>query len=148
MRSRSLTASPNQCTARRGQGAVEFALLIPILVLLLAGAVDLGNGFQTYIALTNAAREGARYGADQPSDTATICTRVQQELPSTITVSCPNVAITFPTLSQSGCTGGSPKAGCPIRVTVTYTLTTILGSILGFNSINLVATIDLIVYNA
>src|SRR5436190_5518770 len=61
-----------------GQAVVEFALVLPVLLLLLAGAVDLGNGFQTYIALTNAAREGAHYGINNSSG---ICTRVQQILP-------------------------------------------------------------------
>src|SRR5437016_3105931 len=69
---------------QRGQAVVEFALVMPVLLLLLAGAVDLGNGFQTYIALTNAAREGAHYGINYSSG---VCTRVQQVLPG-LSVTC------------------------------------------------------------
>ena len=60
----------------RAQAVVEFALVLPVLVLLLAGVVDLGNGFQTYIALSNGARDGAGYGAN-PSNQSSVCGRVR-----------------------------------------------------------------------
>ena len=44
----------------RGQALVEFALAIPIFLLLLVGLFDLGRGVFSYNTLTNAAREGAR----------------------------------------------------------------------------------------
>lgn len=44
-----------------GQDLVEFALVLPLLLLFLFGALDLGRAFFSYIAITNAAREGARY---------------------------------------------------------------------------------------
>jgi Flp pilus assembly pilin Flp len=49
--------------AHRDQGgaaAVEFALLLPLLVLLLFGMIEFGLAFNTRIQATNAAREGAR----------------------------------------------------------------------------------------
>ncbi len=48
---------------QRGQAAVEFALLLPVLALLALGLVDLGRAFYFQETITNAAREGARYGA-------------------------------------------------------------------------------------
>jgi Flp pilus assembly protein TadG len=45
---------------RHGQGLVEFALLLPILVLIIFGVLDLGRAFFAQIALANAARVGAR----------------------------------------------------------------------------------------
>jgi Flp pilus assembly protein TadG len=47
----------------RGQAVVEFALIIPVFLLLLLAAVDVGRLFFTYIQANNAAREGAAYGA-------------------------------------------------------------------------------------
>ncbi len=47
---------------RRGQAVVETALLGPMLCLLVLGSADLGRIFYYSIALTNAAREGARHG--------------------------------------------------------------------------------------
>jgi hypothetical protein len=46
----------------RGQTLVEFALVIPIVLLLLLGFFDLGRALINYSALTNAVREGARSG--------------------------------------------------------------------------------------
>ena len=47
----------------RGQALVEFAFVVPIFLMLLLGIVDFGMGFKTYIEVTNATREGARFGA-------------------------------------------------------------------------------------
>jgi Flp pilus assembly protein TadG len=45
---------------RRGQALVEFALIIPIFLLILLAIFDLGRGVFAYTSVTNAAREGAR----------------------------------------------------------------------------------------
>jgi Flp pilus assembly protein TadG len=44
----------------RGQALVEFALVIPIFLLMLFGILDLGRAVYAYSTLNNAAREGAR----------------------------------------------------------------------------------------
>jgi Flp pilus assembly protein TadG len=44
----------------RGQALVEFALVIPLFLLMLVGIFDLGRAVFSYNTLTNAAREGAR----------------------------------------------------------------------------------------
>lgn len=43
-----------------GQSLVEFALVLPLVLLLLIGILDLGRGFQAYVSLGNAVREAAR----------------------------------------------------------------------------------------
>jgi Flp pilus assembly protein TadG len=48
---------------RGGQALVEFALLLPVFVLMAMVAVDFGQVFYTYEGMANAAREGARYCA-------------------------------------------------------------------------------------
>jgi hypothetical protein len=50
----------------RGQSLVETAVVLPILLLLVAAIVDFGRAFDAYIVLTNAAREGARFGSTNP----------------------------------------------------------------------------------
>lgn len=52
----------------RGTAAVEFALLLTILVMLLLGTFDFGRIFDAWLVATNAAREGARYGAIYGAD--------------------------------------------------------------------------------
>ena len=44
----------------RGAALVEFALAVPLLLVVIAGIVDFGFAFQRYEVITNAAREGAR----------------------------------------------------------------------------------------
>jgi len=46
-----------------GQSLVEFALVVPIFLLVLFAIVDFGMAFHAWITVTNSAREGARYGA-------------------------------------------------------------------------------------
>lgn len=47
----------------RGAAAVEFALLLPLLLLIVFGIIDFGRALNTQITLTQAAREGARLAA-------------------------------------------------------------------------------------
>ena len=47
----------------RGQSLVEFALIIPIFIILVFGIIDFGMGLRAYITVTQATREGARYAA-------------------------------------------------------------------------------------
>jgi len=54
---------------RRGQALVEVALTLPLLLLLILGAMDFGRMFYTKIILTNAAREGANYLSRNYHDT-------------------------------------------------------------------------------
>jgi hypothetical protein len=53
---------PSRFPRPRGQDLVEFALIIPILMLFIYGIIDLARVFQSLIVINNAAREGARYG--------------------------------------------------------------------------------------
>ena len=46
--------------ARKGAAAVEFALVAPLLVLLVLGSVDIGQFINTSQVLNGASREGAR----------------------------------------------------------------------------------------
>jgi len=52
----------NRLHSERGAELIEFALVLPLLLLLIAGVVDFGMMFQSYEVVTNAAREGARVG--------------------------------------------------------------------------------------
>jgi Flp pilus assembly protein TadG len=77
----------------RGQSLVEFAVILPILVLLLVGIFDLGHVVWTNDALSNAAREAARYAIVHGGSESTPCpvgpAPVELTLP-TSSASCPN----------------------------------------------------------
>jgi Flp pilus assembly protein TadG len=49
--------------SEQGQTMTEFALVLPILVVLLFAIIQFGIAFNNYVALTDAARAGARKGA-------------------------------------------------------------------------------------
>jgi Flp pilus assembly protein TadG len=47
----------------RGQSLVEMAVALPIFLIIVLGIIDFGMGLKSWISITNAAREAARYGA-------------------------------------------------------------------------------------
>ena len=53
---------------RRGSNAVEFALILPILITLFAGIVEWGWTLNQQMMVLQAAREGARAGVSTPRD--------------------------------------------------------------------------------
>ncbi len=72
------TLSLRRCS--RGQGLVEFALILPLLLLLILGIIEFGYVFTVYTGLFNAAREGARYGVVRPSDVSGIESRTRERI--------------------------------------------------------------------
>lgn len=77
----------------RGQGLVEFALVLPIFLILLMGVFDLGRAVFAYNSVTNAAREGARL-AIVNQDTSLITERALAQTSFAGTGS-PTVTISF-----------------------------------------------------
>ena len=59
---------------QRGSVAVEFALLAPLMVIILFGIIEMGLALTRTLAYQNGAREGARYAAVRCSPDATVCT--------------------------------------------------------------------------
>jgi Flp pilus assembly protein TadG len=52
----------------RGQALAEFALILPLLLLLIAGIIEFGRAWNIKQAVTDAAREGARYAVVADGD--------------------------------------------------------------------------------
>ena len=61
--SESLAISSKGPESKAGQGMVEFALSLPILLVLMLGIIEFGRLLFTYSAVVTATREAARYGA-------------------------------------------------------------------------------------
>lgn len=61
---------PHRNKRHKGQTLVEFALTLPILLMLIFGIVEFGRAFQAWVTLENAAREAARYTTTGQYDTA------------------------------------------------------------------------------
>lgn len=114
----------------RGQSAVEFALILPIFLVIVFAIVDFSMALNAKLTVTNAAREGARVlvlGASC-SDVTTHAQNVASHLHPSISV----------TINPSSCTG---NPGDQMAVTVSYQYSTITPvgrfiSLLGGGSIN------------
>ncbi|HEX3012460.1 MAG TPA: TadE/TadG family type IV pilus assembly protein [Syntrophomonadaceae bacterium] len=52
-----------------GQGLVEMALVLPLLLVIFMGMIEFGRVFGSFLVINNLAREGARYGAVGHTDT-------------------------------------------------------------------------------
>lgn len=104
-------------TSERGAVAVEFALLAPVLVMLLLGIMEFGRAYNAQITLSSAAREGVRVMAIGNNSAAarTAVKNAATGLQPTLTDG--NITIT-----PSSCT-----AGVQTTVNITYTLTTMTG---------------------
>jgi Flp pilus assembly protein TadG len=98
----------------RGAVAVEMALVLPILLLCIAGIIDLGRLFFVQTMVTNAAREGARMKSLGYSNADTE-TRVQNASP-TIAQQGMGVSVSYPLVCP-----GAPLPTDEARVTVTVT---------------------------
>lgn len=87
----------------RGASSVEFALILPLLLLIIFGIIEFGMAYHSYLAITHAAREGARLASVNRYSEADVIART--DLSGNVTVSAnPH--------------GGN--TGDPVSVTVTY----------------------------
>ena len=107
----------------RGAVAVEFALLAPVLILLLLGIMEFGRAYNVQISLTNAAREGVRVMAIT-NDPEAARSAVRNAL-GTLEPVLPNEKIDFTASAPAGAKTCSATA--QISVTVRYTLSTMTG---------------------
>ncbi len=119
--------------SEKGQALVEFALLVPIFLILMFAIVDFGMGFHAWITVTNSAREGARLGAVQATtddiierveDTADL---INEDEKMTVTVGCGPSSDPPPTDPCPSVPGDSVV----VKVDYEYDLITPLGSLIG-----------------
>jgi Flp pilus assembly protein TadG len=78
-----------------GASLVELAIVLPLFLLLLFGAVDFGRAYFLATEVAGAAHAGAEYGAQNPTDTAGIETAATDDAPNV-----PNLSV------------GTPSYGC------------------------------------
>ncbi|MFN8629541.1 MAG: TadE/TadG family type IV pilus assembly protein [Chloroflexota bacterium] len=105
-----------------GQSLVEFALVFPIFILVLAGIIDFGLGMYSYMTIQNASREGARLAVTNCTKTnclAAIQTRTVAN--SNGLLAAGNVSVTCyvgQTTTTEACTAST--AGDSVKVGVSY----------------------------
>jgi Flp pilus assembly protein TadG len=114
-----------------GQAMVEFALILPILILILCGIIDFGWIFGNQVVLSNATRESARYMAMNYDSTATLAANkavavdVLDDLVPPAVIPA-DMTVTFSAVVGTDSTSITVGATYPLKV-----LTPLVGVILG-----------------
>ena len=106
-------------TREQGSAAVEFALLLPVLLLIVFGIIDFGRALNAQETLTQAAREGARLAAlNQPG----VVSRTQAAATGLSPVG----------VSVTACPAGAgPEVSATVTATYTFHFVTPVGAIAG-----------------
>ena len=150
-----ISSSSSESKSRTGQALVEFAIALPILVLLVGGTVMVGRGYSFAVATSNGARDGARYVAGKTSTTngpglTNMCNVVKADLAGvTSNFSCPTQVGHAPPFvagtDYTKPTGGQAvvvvycgsSANCAGGVDTLYGSEVDVGVYYGFNDLNL-----------
>jgi len=109
--------------SQKGQSMVEFALVIPVLILLLFGILDFGRVFHAYLTIDHAGREAAREASIGKDDGTIRSVAVNK-------ASSINLAESQVDISP----GGTKSSGSQVTITITYPisfLTPVISSITG-----------------
>lgn len=118
---RSADVAPATSRRELGQALVELALMLPICLLLLLGAAEFAILAYAAIEVSNAARAGVAYGAQNhitASDTGGITMAALNDAPNVTTISVSGVS-NFCTCSTGGsvvCTSALASCASPARV--------------------------------
>ncbi|TMA10345.1 MAG: pilus assembly protein [Deltaproteobacteria bacterium] len=111
----------------KGQAIIEFTLMLPIIITVLAGLTDLGLALYLAIATQNAVREGARLAA-RGVNSSTVKSQVISGIPATsqFNITTADITVTGPTTMSgvTGCTnssgGSAPQSKISVTATGTY----------------------------
>jgi Flp pilus assembly protein TadG len=104
----------------RGQSLAEFAILLPVLILILAAAADFGRAFTAYIAISSAAREGASYAM-----ASTAQANDADAVRAAALADAPTIWGSAPVVSDPAITKDAQNYDM-VSVTVTYTFSSII----------------------
>ena len=138
--------------ATEASSLVEFAIALPLLVVLVVGIFDFGGAFNQKQEMSNAVREGARFGASQPAND--LCTSGCPAPPSVDAIrflvdsylqaaKIDDCGLSTAAVPTSGPPWAYTSTGsCPGSLTLTIDrgATVFVSEVIGANTINLLAT--------
>ena len=118
----------------RGQALVEFALVIPIFLLLVFGLVDLGRAVFVNNSLGEAARDGARYGSVQARAYSVASRTAVEDWVEARLVGVPDPTVTVTCVTENpglGCAGNGSDTVIVTAEADLQMITPIIGQIVG-----------------
>lgn len=112
--------APRSALIDHGAAAVEFALVLPLVLFILFGVIDFGRAYMAQIALTQAAREGVRVAALDPA------ADVEARVDAAATPLDPSkVAATVVT----SCAGAAAGSNAEVKASMTFEFVTPIGAV-------------------
>ena len=114
--------SSSRKASDRGSVAVEFALVLPALLLILFGIIDFGRALNAQIVLTGAAREGVRLAALGYTDAA---------IQARVAAAAPDLSGVTVTVAASCAPGAGPTADAEVNVSYSFSFITPIGAVAG-----------------
>ncbi len=105
--------------SEKGQSFTEVAISMVFILILLAGIVDLGRMFFIFVALRDAAQEGAAYGSFCPADITGIQARVRSASSNPVNLyDTTNISIIISPDCSNAANAALCKTGAGLTVTV------------------------------
>ena len=117
----------------RGQAVLEFALILPLFLIVLFLIVDFSIGFGRWIVITNSTREAARFAAVQQGPALTVITDVKQRAVDTSNgvLSAGDVEVAFIDGPDTNFTAGDRGDSVVVGASFDHSLLTPLGFFTG-----------------
>jgi Flp pilus assembly protein TadG len=109
--------------SEKGQSLVEFALVLPVLLLLLFGIVDFGRAFHAYLTIDHVGRDAARTASIGKIDDASIVTTAKNNIMSVSGINSVDVTVSPSKASRT--------SGDEVTITIKNAKFTLLTPILG-----------------
>jgi Flp pilus assembly protein TadG len=128
---------------QRGSALIEFVLIAPVLMLILFGIADLSLLFFNQTMITNASREGARYGIIAQDSVYPTSAQITSYITTNFSTFLVNFSTTMPPLTVTVTKPTTPVTGNMLTVKVSYPYTFLILSkvVVGISSpITLTAT--------
>jgi Flp pilus assembly protein TadG len=108
-----------------GQALAEFALVLPVLILVLFGMIEFGRGFNYWNDATHISAEGARFAVvnrkPDPTDANSLQVQLRNQADTTELRGGGSTALPTPAQVCVDFPAGTSKVGDPVRVTMRFT---------------------------
>ena len=127
-----VTPAPSRRERSRGQSVVEFALILPIMLLLTLIALDFGRVYLGYINLQNMARIAANFAANSPNAWGGAPNATQTKYKNQILADASATNCALPTVPPPTFTDTNGVGGIGLGDTVTVRISCTLGVITPF----------------